>query len=71
MHDNGRKCKGYAHVNQCDNTWTGAFVSVYCMSGNESTLEDCTPNGEDTCNCGNHARLLCEPGIIIITLRDP
>ena len=51
-----------------DSTWTGGFVSLNCMNGLESSLEECTPekvvtDREDTCKSGNHARLLCEPGM--------
>ena len=51
-----------------DNTWMGGFVSVNCMNGMESSLEDCDPvkvitSREDTCKRGNQARLLCEPGM--------
>ncbi len=63
---------GYAFVSH-DNTWTGGFVAVNCVNGMESSLEDCDPlkvtaSREDTCKSGNQARLLCEPGITIISL---
>ncbi len=58
---------GYAYVSH-DNTWTGGFVAVNCINGSENSLEDCDPHRvitsrEDTCTSGNHARLLCEPGM--------
>ncbi len=58
---------GNAYVSH-DNTWTGGFVTLNCMNGMESSLEDCDPvkvitSREDTCKRGNQARLLCEPGI--------
>ncbi|XP_064397187.1 neurotrypsin-like isoform X2 [Halichondria panicea] len=61
----GYRSTGYAYVSH-DNTWTGGFVSLSCMNGSESSLEDCDPfriitSREDTCKSGNHARLLCEP----------
>ncbi len=62
---NNNSCKftGHAYViSQCDNTWTGGFVAVNCMNGMESSLKNCMP-ANSTCACGNHARLLCEPGI--------
>ena len=64
--DNSRKFTGYAYVSH-DNIWTGGFVSVYCVNGSESSLEDCDPvkvitGRMITCKSGNHARLLCEPG---------
>ena len=58
---------GYAYVSH-DNTWTGGFVSLNCVNGSESSLEECDPyrvitSREDTCRSGNHGRLLCEPGM--------
>ncbi len=52
---------GYVHVNQCDKTWSGGFVGVNCLSGTESSLEECAPEQEvrGECDC---ARLRCEPG---------
>ncbi len=65
--DNRRTFIGYAYVSH-DNTWTGGFVSLNCINGTESSLEDCMPyrvitNREDNCKNDNHARLLCEPGM--------
>ncbi len=40
-----------------------------CMNGMESSLKNCTPE-KSTCACGNHARLLCEPGIMKLPIHD-
>ena len=41
---------GYAYVSH-DNTWTGGFVSVNCVNGSESSLEDCDPVKEVRPGC--------------------
>ena len=51
-----------------DSTWTRGFVSLNCVNGTESSLEDCMPyrvitDIEHSCKSGNHGRLLCEPGM--------
>ena len=39
-----------------------------CINGSENSLEDCDPgrvipDREDSCKSGNHAGILCEPGM--------